>query len=346
MTYILILILGFFTSIFLTYYTIQWAKEKQLFEPTDERKIHTEKVSALGGIALFISFWGMVFLLDISNTISLPIFIATSLLFGIGMLDDLMDAGILARLVLQSLAAAIACYAGFCFTISTGEWSMVLNYSGSIIFVLLLINSINFIDGINGLAGGVGIIGMAVFSALFYLVGMSDLVLMSLALIVALSGFLLFNYGEKAAIFMGDNGSTVLGFVMAILAMKGTQVFSVNDLVSNWALIGVVLSIPILDLITVVFLRASKGISPLKADRIHIHHLITDSGLTHPESCKVIWSWLVLLIGLCCLPIKLPILAIVICSYVLIRIKYTPAIPLVYTDLEEEKRTLQPPLSA
>ncbi len=345
MTYILILFFGLCISVSLTYGTIEWAKKKQLFEPTDERKIHTEKISALGGVGLFISFWVMVFLLNISTEISLPVFIATSLLFVIGMIDDLLDAGILLRLFLQSLAASIACYAGFYFTISTGEWGVFINYGASIVFVMLLINSINFIDGINGLAGGIGIIAMAVFGSLFYLIGMIDLVLISMALIVALSGFLCFNYGEKAAIFMGDNGATVLGFIMAILAMKGSQFFAIHEISSNWALIGVVLSIPIIDLFAVVFLRAAKGISPLKADRIHLHHLITDSGLTHPASCWLIWGWLMLLIAFCCLPVELPIFAIVTCSYVLVRIKFTPVSIIVSVDLKEEKQSLQPPLS-
>ena len=346
MTYILILVFGLFISISLTYCTIQWAKKKQLFELTDERKIHTEKVSALGGVALFISFWSMVFLLEVSMAISLPIFAATSLLFAIGMLDDLVNVGILPRLLLQSLAAAIACYAGFHFTISTGEWGMLINYGISIFFILLLINSINFMDGINGLAGGIGLISMGVFGSLFFLLGMFDLVLMVAAFMVALSGFLVFNYGEKAAIFMGDNGSTVLGFILAIFAMKGTQVFPMSENVLGWTLIAAVLSIPILDLCAVVFIRAAKGISPLKADRIHIHHLITDSGLTHPESCKVIWTWLMLLIVCCFVPIKLPMFSMVICSYILLRTKYTPTTPFVYADLEVEKQRIQHPLSA
>ena len=346
MSYILILLFGFFTSLVLTYSTIKWAKKKQIYEATDERKIHTEQVSALGGIGLFISFWIMVFLLDISMVVSLPLFIATSLLFAIGMIDDLMDAGILSRLFLQSLAGFIACYAGFHFTISTGEWSLLINYSTSILFVILLINSVNFIDGINGLVGGIGIIVMAVFGGLFYLIGMFDLVLMSAALIVALIGFLFFNYGERAAIFMGDNGSTVLGFIIAVLAMKATQVVSLYEMTSNWTLIGVVLSIPIIDLFAVVFLRLYHGTSPLVADRIHIHHLITDSGLTHPESCQVIWIWSLLLIAFCCLPIQLPMFAIVASSYFIVRIKYTYATALVPADLKEEKQKLQRPLSA
>jgi len=347
MSYILILFFGFFTSLVLTYSTIKWARKKQIFESTDERKNHTEKVSALGGIGLFISFWTMVFLLDVSMEVSLPIFFATSLLFGIGMIDDLMDAGILSRLFLQSLAGFIACYAGFHFTISTGEWSLLINYGSSILFVMLLINSVNFIDGINGLVGGLGIITMTVFGGLFYLIGMFDLVLISAVLIVALFGFLMFNYGEQAAIFMGDNGSTVLGFLMSILAMKASQFVAINEVVSNWILIGVVLSIPVIDLFAVVFLRMSRGSSPLIADRIHIHHLITDSGLTHPASCHVIWSWSILLIIVGCLPIELPVFAIVLCSYLLVRTKYTYATAVVLpVDLKEEKQKLPPPLSA
>jgi len=248
MTYIIALFIGFIFSLLGTYLTIQWAKSQQLFEENDVRKIHTEKVSALGGIPIFIAFWISIGFCNLPMAQCLPIFLATGILGLIGLEDDMLNTGVIRRLLAQVTAASIAFWAGFHFGWTGSVYLDILNYGASVFFVVLMINSLNFIDGINGLAGGLGMLTMLVFAGLFYSIGHFTLTWIALAYMVALGGFMVFNYGQKASIFMGDNGSTVLGFLMAIFALKLFQVLPIASIAAALPILLTVIAIPILDL--------------------------------------------------------------------------------------------------
>ena len=189
-----------------------------------------------------------------------------------------------------------------------------------------MINSLNFIDGINGLAGGLGAIAFGVFAYLFYMGGLPQLALLSIAFMGAIIGFLTYNYGKKAAIFMGDNGSTVIGFVMAIFALKSLNGLSGTAMTSVLPIVLSLVAIPVLDLFAVVGLRVAKGQSPFVGDRTHLHHLLTDSGMSHPEACQFIFSWLVGSVAIFQFSlITSPVVAFLLITglYTAVRVKYT-----------------------
>lgn len=324
MTYIYLLIIGFLVNKFGTTITIQLAKKQQLFEPTDHRKIHTERISALGGLPIFIALWSIAFMTIIPSIKLGILFIATAILFTIGLWDDLKNIDIKKRLIAQLMAANLAYIAGF----HLGLPIALFDYVFSISFIILMINGTNFIDGINGLAGSLGVLCFGFLGFLCYQIEMPNLMLFSLIYASILLGFLAHNFGNKAAIFMGDNGSTVMGFVIAILGLKVIEIApsSSNFMMNALSIISLV-ALPILDLLAVVVLRLCKGKSPFKADRIHLHHLLTDMGKSHPESCQLIIGWILslLMIFHYQLITTLPIgLTIIIGSYIFIRLYFSP----------------------
>jgi len=206
-----------------------------------------------------------------------------------------------------------------------------------------MINSLNFLDGINGLAGGLGILTMLVCAYLFYASGLFSLTWMALAYSVALGGFMIFNFGQKASIFMGDNGSTVLGFLIAIFALKLFQLLPIVAVNAALPILLTVIAIPILDLVAVVVIRLKKGKSPFVGDRTHIHHLLTDNGMSPPAACQFIFLWLLGLITLFYFEIVYTIGmtgVLIMGIYFLVRLKYT--IPPVTVSAKWDKPKQQP----
>lgn len=348
MIQLLLLCLGFSLNKVGTFLIITLANKFQLFEKSNHRKIHKEHVSALGGISIFFSLWLLTFLFTSFFDEISYLFMGTSLLFVIGLWDDLKNINIQKRLLAQIIAAHLAYLAGFHF----GLPFVLLNYSCTIFFILLMINGVNFIDGINGLAGSVGLVGISFFAISFYSIGLYHLFHFSLLYIAVLLGFLTYNFGKKAAIFMGDNGSTVLGYLMAVFSIKVLQVTAWESSTSFYILsVFTVIALPVLDLFAVVLIRLSKKQSPFKADRIHLHHLLTDSGKSHPASCQYILVWL---IGLSLIFYYQPLpsfslnLFLIIGSYVFIRYRYTfkvPAISAVKWDKPAQRPMPTPELN-
>lgn len=288
---IIIPLFAFLCSKLSTSLTIRIAKQQHFYEENNVRKIHSEKVSALGGIPIFLTF-GLSSLAFINSSYSgYSILLACLLLLGIGLWDDLKNIGIKRRLFTQFVVANIAYLVGFQFT-GIGFHS-IITYGLTVGFIVLMINGMNFLDGINGLAGGIGLIAAAIFAAIFYTNGQFELAIMALAYVGALLGFLWYNFGKQAAIFMGDNGSTILGFLLALFALKVWNLSMGLSIHTNLIAISFALiALPILDLFGVVAVRLSKRQSPFQADRMHIHHLLTDSGKSHVETSCFLFTWI------------------------------------------------------
>ncbi len=286
-----ILLFAFLCSKLGTYFTIRLAKQQHFYEENNVRKIHVEKVSALGGIPIFLTF-GLSSAIFIKSSYSgYAILLACLLLLGIGLWDDLKNIGIKRRLLTQFLVANIAYLVGFQFMES--GIPPLITYGLTIGFIVLMINGMNFLDGINGLAGGIGLIAASVFALIFYTNGQFELAIMALAYAGALMGFLWYNFGKKAAIFMGDNGSTILGFLLAIFTLKVWNLSMSLTIYTNLIPISFALiALPILDLFGVVVVRLSNKQSPFQADRTHIHHLLTDSGKSHVEASCFLFTWM------------------------------------------------------
>ena len=149
----------------------------------------------------------------------------------------------------------------------------------TIIAMVALINAFNMMDGLDGLAGGVGIVAFSAVLALSVLVGNLELAKIAAAYVGALAGFLFFNAPvrlvRRRLVFMGDAGSTLLGFAFAACAMAlvSRRGGDVPPPLILW-----LVAIPIFELFSSTFRRARKGMSPMEADTGHYHHRLLDAG--------------------------------------------------------------------
>jgi len=163
----------------------------------------------------------------------------------------------------------------------------------SIFVFIALINCFNLLDGIDGLASGMGIVISLIFGFWLFKLGFLNFSILSFALTGALISFYRFNvFGKKYKLFMGDNGSLLLGFLFAILAIKVMCCELPHDdklyMRSLPTVVMGVMIIPIIDTIRVFTLRILRGKSPFSADRTHLHHVFLQLGFSHLQASSTI----------------------------------------------------------
>ena len=276
---------------------IHFASEWELVEGTDERKLHTEQVSNLGGVGILLAcVLPILFIVQPGINNPMSVFAIVLPLFFIGLIDDLSGIGVTTRLMAQALVGMLLFEMGFQIIHIEGYW--LVNLSATVFFTVLLINAYNFIDGINGLAGGLGLIGSVVFGSLLALGGQLEPALFSFAYGGALLGFLGFNFGKKAKIFMGDNGSTVLGAFMATMIMAILKQDPLSSQGTSWPIIFAIITVPVTDIFKVALSRMMKLKSPFRPDRTHLHHLYTDGLLSHPTASTLLHFWTIALVAI------------------------------------------------
>ncbi|CAN5624721.1 MraY family glycosyltransferase [soil metagenome] len=281
---------------------ISIAKERNIFDEPGERKLHTARTPLLGGIAIFAGtlisflFWSANYF----ETRHLFVMASLLILFIAGFIDDLKPLPPVVKLFLQVIAVLITVlFAGDSITGLHGLFG-IHTLSGifpalvTILFMLLVVNAFNFIDGIDGLAGSVGIIATALFGILFLSVHDGLSAILSFSLCGSLTAFLIFNF-SPAKIFMGDTGTLVTGFILSLLAIQLTE--GTRNIASSleWlnyqsapVIILALLIIPIVDFFRVTFIRIMKGLSPIRADKNHIHHILVELGFSHSQTCLLL----------------------------------------------------------
>ncbi len=296
---------------------IHLAEKRGVFEENDERKTHTERVSSFGGVGIMVAFTMPILLLIYSGTNSpVAAFGLAIPLFAISLLDDIVGLKVTLRFAVHAAIGLTLYNMGF----SVIHWAglPLLNAGATVLFTILLINAYNLIDGINGLSGGLGVIGCLVFGTVLSFRGEYDMALACFSFAGALLGYLSYNFGKKALIFMGDNGSTVLGFLTALMSMailRDEETGAATG--NNLAIVLAVVSIPVADVFKVAIMRAYRGKSPFSPDRTHIHHLYTDHLLSHPTACLLLFGWTLVMVTLAILlPVAYAFQVLVVLSVV------------------------------
>ena len=269
---------SFFISVFAIPSIIYISHVKNLLDQPNNRTIHKTLTPRLGGVAIFA---GLISSLLIFGKIDeeLQYTIAGCLIiFFIGVKDDIMPVSAFKKFLVQVLAAGIVLFfAGIKINTLHGVFGFYeldegVSYILSFIVIIGITNAINLVDGLDGLAASLTILISTAFSYIF-LVEYKILVFsfLSVALTGSVSGFLRYNF-YKAKIFMGDAGSLVCGFVIAVLTLK---VLSLNDYSNGPINMLVLLVIPIFDTARVFIRRVLNGNSPFIPDQTHIHHIIS-----------------------------------------------------------------------
>ncbi len=265
------------------------ARRLGLVDLPDARKTHSGAVPTVGGIAIVVAVIETVLLMDVAGQVHPAFWAGLLVIVLVGTLDDLRDLGHRSKFLAQIAAAALMVFWAGWHLQSLGDlvghWPLALGLLAipfSIFAVIGVINAINFSDGADGLAGGLA------FNALLWLVVIASLgasapvaeVQVVLAFLGAIAAFLAFNLRlsrrGKALIFLGDAGSLGLGFVLAWFMVWGAArpdpIFP--PVTAIW-----LLAVPLADTLTCAGRRLLSGVSPFKADRKHLHHILVDMGL-------------------------------------------------------------------
>ncbi len=219
--------------------------------------------------------------------VALGIAAAASALCWLGLYDDRRPLGPGVKLLVEA-AIVVGLVAGFDLRLLShlGWWpSTVL----SVLWIITLINSLNFLDNMDGLAGGVTVIAAGVFGAMALSAGQVFVPTLCWLLVGAVAGFLPYNL-PPARIYLGDAGSLVLGFLLAVLTILTTFA----DASQGQRPVGlvaplVVMAVPLYDTASVVFFRWRLGRPIWKGDRRHFSHRLVRSGMSRRRAVAVIW---------------------------------------------------------
>ncbi|SNY63852.1 UDP-N-acetylglucosamine--undecaprenyl-phosphate N-acetylglucosaminephosphotransferase [Enterobacter sp. CC120223-11] len=266
-----------------------------LVDKPNARKLHQGQIPLVGGISL----WVAMSVLQVTNPAWLPhqpvFWVCISLLLLVGVLDDKFDLPVLPRVIVQASAAGLMMNQGL------GLWTLgeiVPGYTvtlGSLCYLFTLlaiwasINAFNMVDGIDGLLGGLSCVTFGALGYLFFHHGNDDVWQWCLALVLALLPYLAANLGLvggiKRKVFMGDAGSTVIGFAAVWLLIVATQS---DEAVITPATALWLIAVPLADMCAVSLRRLRSGTSPFRPDRGHIHHIVMKCGFSSRQTLGIL----------------------------------------------------------
>jgi UDP-GlcNAc:undecaprenyl-phosphate GlcNAc-1-phosphate transferase len=228
--------------------------------------------------------------------VGIPYFtVVLIILFFLGIKDDLLVLDPKKKLIAEILGAVIlTAFTDIHFTnfhgfLGVHAIPMWLSYLTTIILVVVILNSVNLIDGIDGLAGSISIIASVTLGAWFWLSGETGFTIMASALTGALLVFLCFNLSNgKYKIFMGDSGSLLIGFIIAVMIIKFNEINAgsgvIYNLDSSPAITIAILIVPLFDTLRVFTIRIWRRQNPFKGDNRHIHHMLLKARYSHRQS--------------------------------------------------------------
>jgi UDP-GlcNAc:undecaprenyl-phosphate GlcNAc-1-phosphate transferase len=302
----------------------------RLYPKIRERDVHTTPTPRLGGIAMYLGILVALFIasqiqffhLVFADTKQITaILLASTLIVGIGVLDDFFDLDWSTKLIGQVLAAGLLAWLGGLQIDQLpvgGPLNVVVGSTWSslaltLVVVVVVMNMVNFIDGLDGLVAGVTIIASGTFFLYSYLViqlsspnnffNLASLI--SAVLCGVCIGFLPLNW-HPAKLFMGDAGSLLVGLMFAVASISVTGsidpsvVFAHGDQFDRSRFapaflllllpIGVLI-VPVLDFSLAVVRRLAAGKSPFSADRKHLHHRLLDMGHSRLHATLIFYAW-------------------------------------------------------
>lgn len=310
MQMILLLVLGFLSSIFFGLIIIPRilviSHKKCLYDIPDERKVHTTPVPRLGGlsffpvilISMFLMVGGRIYLTEaVSPDLSfhtlyefLFLFVGMTLLYLVGVCDDLIGVGYRYKFIVQIFSALLLIISGNWFHSLGGLFGMYvipawIGMSCTLILVVYITNAINLIDGIDGLASGLSCIALFVLSVIFIVQHQFLYALLAVCTLGILMPFWCYNVFGNAnrghKLFMGDAGSLTLGYIMSFLIIH-LSVANQEVLISSNPYMIVAFStvlVPLFDVLRVVLHRLRNHKNPFLPDKNHFHHKLLRTGM-------------------------------------------------------------------
>ncbi len=204
----------------------------------------------------------------------------------LGWIDDRHELRPGPKFLGQFLVAALVAAAGVRITLFVPN--ILFSYAITIVWILTLINALNFMDNMNGLCAGLGAIGAWFFALIAATHGQYLVTIIALLTAGSLCGFLPYNY-PKASVFLGDAGSHLVGYLLAVLAILPH--FYSHDHPHVLAVLTplLILAVPLGDLVCVVIIRWRIGQPFYVGDNNHLSHRLVRRGLTKPKAVLIIW---------------------------------------------------------
>lgn len=309
MVFFLYFLISFVLALGITPLTRKLAANLRIFDmPNQPRKIHKNSVPLLGGLAVYLSFLiGVIIYLKFGhpdfNIVPLKFYLgiilgSTVLIFG-GAIDDKFTLPPKILWMFPALASGIIVWSGIGvgitqisnpfggqiyigYTLSLVTFHLSLSAVLVWLWMMGMIFTTKLLDGLDGLCGGISLIGGLALFSLSLLPHINQPITATLALIFvgALAGYLFYAF-HPADIFLGEGGSTFLGFILGVLSII---------LGGKIATALLVMGIPILDVAWVIVRRLWFGSSPFNGDRKHLHFRLLDIGLSHRQAVLVLWG--------------------------------------------------------
>lgn len=284
-----ILVLSFLISAALLPILIRLSHHNEWYDSPDERKVHDGNIPRIGGIGIFwgffisfIIFTGHIYNANIPFKL-LGFIICGVLIHGIGLLDDFKNLRARYKFIGQLITGIILIFFGFHFNsiyipfVNYPISSPIIIGIISLFWIVGVSNAVNLIDGIDGLSSVVTIVAALSIAAKSYFLGNTSTVFICFALIGSVLGFFVYNK-PKAKIFMGDSGSLLLGYILALLPMLENTGMN-KSLIFEGSLL--ILIVPITDTLFAMTRRIYRGINIGTPDKEHIHHLLLDFGFSN-----------------------------------------------------------------
>jgi UDP-GlcNAc:undecaprenyl-phosphate GlcNAc-1-phosphate transferase len=300
---------------------VRWLamRERIVAEPGDERRVHERATPLLGGVAMLVALlvattafvnWQQVVGIPLMNQRQLLVTLLCAFaICMLGAVDDVLELSWRPKLLGQVLVAvAVVVAPAFMLPerlevrhaplvvnvidlpfISPLELPVVVGVGLVVLWIVAVMNMLNFIDGVDGLAAGQTAIIAATFAIIAASYNRLGVAVLAAATSGAAIGFLPHNWRKGGArIFMGDSGSMLLGFLLAVISVQGVlKTTAAISLVIPLAL----LAVPILDTSFVVLKRLKHGVSIASPDRWHLHHRLLNIGLSPRRVAATLWAW-------------------------------------------------------
>lgn len=288
-------VVSLISSYFAIKFLIPFANSIDLVDRPNYRKTHAGGVPLIGGVAIFLAILIGLLTTNIDLNQQKNLLLAMTMVVGIGVVDDHKDISVRTRIIMHIVAVLVFIIyggvelksLGFIFGLSEFKlhsWSLLF----TIFAVIGVMNAINMIDGIDGLSGSLSLIALLFISYFSWISENTNYLIIASIIIPSVAVFLLFNlgiFGSTKKIFMGDAGTTLLGLIIAVLliALSQGDTAAYSPVTALW-----LLSIPLIDTVSIMLRRVSKGQSPFKPDREHMHHFFIRSGISDRKALIII----------------------------------------------------------
>lgn len=292
--------------------------------PKDARRMHNHPIPRMGGLAIFLGFLLTVLLFAELTTQVRGMLLGAVVIVVLGIFDDIYTLSAKFKFVVQIAAALIAVGTGNIISTlsnpnifsSNPYWELGwLGWPITVIWIVAITNAVNLIDGLDGLACGVSTISSMSMLVIALVLGEGDVAILLAALAGGCIGFLPYNL-NPAKIFMGDTGSTFLGYILAVVSIQGMfKMYNIISFVVPFLMLG----LPIFDTCFAFIRRIAHGKSPMSPDRSHVHHRLIDMGFSQKQAVAVLYI-ISAILGLSAVvlatsgPIKAMLLLLALCA--------------------------------